>query len=216
MMLVASLRSPQSTIRRRSAASSTLKALKVNFFGFGGKRSSQEFGTAYVPVVDFSSLQSDPITCDPDFPCADENDEAYYRSAGSNRDLFFQDFWMVIGIPILTPFVAFLTFENVSHFYQGVVEFLSTNTWVAVDGGGKYLHTNEYVSLIRRKTYICQQKHTNRTAKQVVDTHRQWFGRARRGPVVCDADLNDHYHLAATASGNPSSYQYGSGRIAGD
>jgi hypothetical protein len=108
----------------------------VNFFG--NKARSQDFSTAYVPVVDFSSLQTDPITCDPDFPCTegDDDESMAYRAASSSRDLFFQDFWMVIGIPILTPFVAFLTFENVSHSYQGLVEFLSTKTWVAVDGGG--------------------------------------------------------------------------------
>jgi hypothetical protein len=125
------------TTRSAGSPPPTTTALQVNFFG--NKARSQDFSTAYVPVVDFSSLQTDPITCDPDFPCTeggDDDETMAYRSAASNRDLFFQDFWMVIGIPILTPFVAFLTFENVSHSYQGLVEFLSTKTWVAVDGGG--------------------------------------------------------------------------------
>lgn len=117
------------TTSRRTPSASSSTELGV-LFGFGNKERGQDFSTEYLPI-DYSSFQNNDdeytVNCDADFPCHDDEETSQY-------DL--QDFVTVIGIPILSPFAAFFTFEIVSHGYQSLVEFMSTNMWVAVDGGG--------------------------------------------------------------------------------
>lgn len=83
-----------------------------------------EISSEYVPLDNDEWM--DHLVCDPDFPCADKDSSVFTTD----------DFWSVLGIPFLTPFIAFLTFESTSQAYQSLVEFLSTRSWVAVDGGG--------------------------------------------------------------------------------
>lgn len=89
------------------------------------RRIRGEIASEYVPLEEYD--WTDPLICDPDFPCAEDNGAGLFTT---------DDFLSVIGIPFLSPFVAFATFESTSNAYQSLVEYLSTRTWVAVDGGG--------------------------------------------------------------------------------
>jgi hypothetical protein len=191
--------------KSQSTTTTTTTALNGWFGGinvFGGKPRSQDYGTQYLPI-DLSSLQTDAITCDPDFPCTDDDSDP-----DVDQYLFFQDFWMVIGIPILTPFVAFFTFEKISKAYQGVVEFLSTKTWVAVDGGGMLFINIRWLYLAHSNLHIFPMI---RTSKQVVDANCEWSGGSSRGSLVCDSYVHDHYNPPSASSRNSSRHQYGSG-----
>lgn len=78
---------------------------------------------SYIPLDD---LLDQPITCDPDFGCLlDDEDTLAYRMESP----------LVVGIPALAPFVAFFTFDACAKVYRALTEFLSSNKWVAVDGG---------------------------------------------------------------------------------
>lgn len=79
----------------------------------------------YIPLD--NHLLDQYITCDPDFPC-DEDDEA-------GDDKYSTESLIVVGIPAISPFLAFCSFEYFAKAYSNLAEFLSTNRWVAVDGG---------------------------------------------------------------------------------
>jgi Protein of unknown function (DUF4239) len=81
------------------------------------------WAASYIPLDD---LLDQPITCDPDFCCVlDDEDDVAYRMESP----------LVVGIPAIAPFVAFLTFDSCAKAYRAITEFLSSNKWVAVDGG---------------------------------------------------------------------------------
>jgi Protein of unknown function (DUF4239) len=77
----------------------------------------------YIPLDDL--LEDHPITCDPDFPCDDDDNTKKY----SNESL------LVIGVPVVAPFLAYLSFEYIAKGYSYFTELLSSNNWIAVDGG---------------------------------------------------------------------------------
>jgi Protein of unknown function (DUF4239) len=78
---------------------------------------------SYIPLDD---LLDQPITCDPDFGCVlDDDDGVAYRMEAP----------FVVGVPAIAPIVAFLTFDYCAKAYRALTEFLSSNKWVAVDGG---------------------------------------------------------------------------------
>lgn len=85
----------------------------------------------YIPIDDIM-LDHQFITCDPDgdFPCVstngddDEDDRKY-----STESL------LVVGVPAVSPFLAFFSFEYFAKAYSAFSEMLSSNKWVAVDGG---------------------------------------------------------------------------------
>lgn len=89
-------------------------------------------GAAYIPLDDVM-MYDQPIICDPDFPCLndDDDDSSYTRKTVSD----FQSSLLIL-IPAVTPFIAFFTFEWVAEVYSTLTDFLSrNNNWVAVDGG---------------------------------------------------------------------------------
>lgn len=40
-----------------------------------------------------------------------------------------------IGVPLITPIVAFYTYEPVAHVFSALLDILSSRDWIAVDGG---------------------------------------------------------------------------------
>jgi hypothetical protein len=79
----------------------------------------------YIPIDNY------PLECDPDFPCMDGDP----RSRSGNSAIDWNSV-LVIGIPGITPIVAFSTFEYCGKFYHAVEDFMAARNWVAVDGGG--------------------------------------------------------------------------------
>ena len=88
--------------------------------------------SAYIPLDDVL-LYDQPITCVPDLPCIGDDDT---NSATSTSSL--TDFWsaLLVLLPIVTPIIAFFTFESCAKAFSNFNDFLSQgNKWVAVDGG---------------------------------------------------------------------------------
>ena len=89
-------------------------------------------GAAYIPLDDVM-MYDQPITCDPDFPCLIDDDDDV--SVAKKYALDFQQSLLIV-IPMVTPFVAFFTFDWFAEAYSAFTDLLSRNNkWVAVDGG---------------------------------------------------------------------------------
>ena len=91
------------------------------------KKASDGLGDSYYsPLVE--PLE---ITCDPDFPCVDEGD----LGGGSWLERYGENLG-VYGIPGVTPFISFFSFDHVAAAFHGMADILSSNkNWVSVDGG---------------------------------------------------------------------------------
>lgn len=88
--------------------------------------------SAYIPLDDVL-LYDQTITCDPDLPCIGDDDTSSATSTSS-----LTDFWsaLLVVLPIVTPIIAFFTFESCAKAFSNFNDFLSQgNKWVAVDGG---------------------------------------------------------------------------------
>jgi Protein of unknown function (DUF4239) len=89
-------------------------------------------GAAYIPLDDVL-MYDQPITCDPDFPCLDDDDDDVSVTKKAWTD---SQKYLLILVPAITPFVAFFSFEWFAEAYNAFTDFLSrNNNWVAVDGG---------------------------------------------------------------------------------
>ena len=92
---------------------------------------TNDYGANYMPLDD-TPLE---ITCDPHFPTVD--------AEGVEQACVRQGTWLerygeslaVFGVPGLTPFVAFNSFDQVAAAFHWIAQELSSNNWVSVDGG---------------------------------------------------------------------------------
>lgn len=88
--------------------------------------------SAYIPLDDIL-LYDQPITCDPDFSCINDDDTKSFASTSN-----LTDFWsnLLVVVPLATPIIAFFTFELCAKAFSTFNDYLSQgNKWVAVDGG---------------------------------------------------------------------------------
>lgn len=127
------------TVHIASAVSSnSMTALSMALFrsdkdgGYDSMGNQYGPGAAYIPLDDVM-MYDQPITCDPDFPCL--NDDVDDVSVTKKVVSDFQSSLLIL-VPTITPFIAFFTFEWVAEAYNTFTDFLSrSNNWVAVDGG---------------------------------------------------------------------------------
>ena len=69
-----------------------------------------------------------PLDCDTDYVSVGEKPPSPKR-----LDI---DSLMNMVIPIVTPLIAFVTYDELAGAFDFMFDFLETKTWVAVDGGG--------------------------------------------------------------------------------
>jgi hypothetical protein len=77
-------------------------------------------GARYIPIDEPTE-----VTCDPDFPC--ESDELFQFPDG--------DTVVIFGVPLIVPIVSFFTFNQCAKIWSDLYDAISSNNWVAVDGG---------------------------------------------------------------------------------
>jgi hypothetical protein len=77
-------------------------------------------GVRYIPIDEPTE-----VTCDPDFPC--DNDELFQFPDGGTVIIF--------GVPLIVPIVSFFTFNQCAKIWSDMYDAISSNNWVAVDGG---------------------------------------------------------------------------------
>ena len=104
----------------------------LSMLQFRPEKKDEVPASAYIPLDDVL-LYDQPITCDPDFPIiSDDNTQGFTSTSG------LQDFWshLLVVVPLVTPIIAFFTFEICAKAFSTLNDLLSQgNKWVAVDGG---------------------------------------------------------------------------------
>ena len=106
--------------------------IRLSMVQFRSDKNDDVPASAYIPLDDVL-LYDQPITCDPDMPCRSDDDITSGTSASS-----LTDFWslLLVVVPLVTPIIAFFTFESCAKSFSNFNDFLSQgNKWVAVDGG---------------------------------------------------------------------------------
>jgi hypothetical protein len=89
-----------------------------------------------VPAFLFQHQDEPPFHVGAYIPIADEPEFGFAHEAWQSRPRRDRGWIMVLVIPIVTPLVAFFTYEWTANIFRNIIELFSWNrSWVPVDGG---------------------------------------------------------------------------------